>query len=508
MSQAEGPAPGPDFTAGVPLVSIPPGGVLAGRVGDEAVLLARLDDGSVHAVAAHCTHYGGPLAEGLVEGDEIRCPWHHACFSLRTGRARHAPAFAPLAKWRVDTVGDTVFVRGRDTTPPPARTRPDADPRRIVIVGGGAAGYAAALRLRELGHDGSITMLSADDAPPCDRPNLSKDYLAGTAPEDWIPLQPRGFYADRGIDLHLGCKVARIDTKAREATTLAGDAFGYDALLLATGAEPRRLNIPGADLPNVFTLRTLADARAIIAAALRAKSVAFVGAGFIGLEAAAALRMRGLDVHVVAPETVPMERVLGRELGDLFADLHRRNGVSLHLGATPASFDGHVLGLDNGTRLLADLLVVGTGVTPRTALASAAGLQVDIGIVVDSRLQTSVAGHYAAGDVARYPHAGELVRVEHWVHAQRQGQAVAANMLGADRAFADVPFFWTHQYDLELRYTGQGAWDDMRIDGSLAACDFTARYFRGGRLVAAASCGRDLENLQVEAQLAGQESGR
>jgi NADPH-dependent 2,4-dienoyl-CoA reductase/sulfur reductase-like enzyme/nitrite reductase/ring-hydroxylating ferredoxin subunit len=504
MSQAEGPPAGPDFTTGVPLASIPARGVLAGHVGDDAVLLVRLDDG-VHAVAAHCTHYGGPLAEGLVEGDEIRCPWHHACFSLRTGRARHAPAFAPLATWRVETVGDRVFVRSPEATPLPPKVRPGADPRRIVIVGGGAAGYAAALRLRELGHDGSIAMLSADDAPPCDRPNLSKDYLAGTAPEDWIPLQPRGFYADHGIDLHLGCKVARIDTRSREATTLAGDAFGYDALLLATGAEPRRLNIPGSDLPNVFMLRTLADARAIITAAQRAKSVAFIGAGFIGLEAAGALRMRGLDVHVVAPEAVPMERVLGRELGDFLADLHRRNGVSLHLDASPTGFDGSVLTLADGKRLPADLLVVGTGVTPRTALAGEAGLQVDIGIVVDARLQASVPAHYAAGDVARYPHAGELVRVEHWVHAQRQGQAAAENMLGADRAFTAVPFFWTHQYDLELRYTGHGAWDEVRIDGSPAAHDFTARYLRNGRLVAAASCGRDLENLEIEAALSRQE---
>ena len=503
MSQAEGPPPGPDFAAGVPLASIPPGGVLAGRVGDEAVLLARLDDG-VHAVAANCTHYGGPLAEGLVEGDEIRCPWHHACFSLRTGRARSAPAFAPLATWRVETVGDMVFVRGpADAAASPPQRTSGARPRRIVIVGGGAAGYAAALRLRELGHDGSLAMLSADDAPPCDRPNLSKDYLAGTAPEEWIPLQPRGYYADRGIDLHLGCQVSRIDVKAREAITAAGDAFGYDALLLATGAEPRRLSLPGFDLPNVFALRTLADARAIIAAARRAKTVAFVGAGFIGLEAAAALRMRGLDVHVVAPEAVPMERVLGRELGELFAGLHRRNGVVLHLGASPRAYDGSMLALDDGTRVAADLLVVGAGVAPRTALASDAGLQVDIGIVVDSRLQASIPGHYAAGDVARYPHAGELVRVEHWVHAQRQGQAAAANMLGADRAFADVPFFWTHQYDLELRYTGHGAWDEARVDGSLADRDFTVRYFRNGRLVAAASAGRDRENLEIEAQLSG-----
>lgn len=502
MAHDDNPPPGPDLASGVPLASIPADGVLAGHVGGEAVLLACLDDG-VHAVAGHCTHYGAPLSEGLVVDGEIRCPWHHACFSLRSGQALRAPAFAPLATWRTEIVGGTVFVRGQE--PEAAMAAPRAarggDPRRIVIVGGGAAGYAAALRLRELGFDGSLSMLSADDAPPCDRPNLSKDYLAGTAPEDWIPLQPPEFYASRGIDLRLGCQVAAIDTRARQATTVAGDAFAYDALLLATGAEPRRLPTPGFDLPNVFVLRSLGDARAIIAAAGTAKSVAFVGAGFIGLEAAAALRARGLAVHVVAPEAVPMERVLGRELGGFFAGLHRDNGVSLRLGANAAGFDGAALTLDDGTRLPADMLVVGAGVVPRTALASAAGLQVDVGVVVDARLQASIPGHYAAGDVARYPHAGELVRVEHWVHAQRQGQAAAANMLGADRAFGDVPFFWTHQYDLELRYAGHGAWDEVRIDGSLPGRDFTARYYRKGELVAAASAGRDRENLEIEAQL-------
>jgi NADPH-dependent 2,4-dienoyl-CoA reductase/sulfur reductase-like enzyme/nitrite reductase/ring-hydroxylating ferredoxin subunit len=504
MAHDDNPPPGPDFARGVALSSIPARGVLAGHVDDQAVLLARLDDG-IHAVAGHCTHYGAPLSEGLVVDGEIRCPWHHACFSLRNGHALRAPAFAPLAKWRTEIVGDTVFVREPQpeaTAATPRAANRDTSPRRIVIVGGGAAGYAAALRLRDLGYDGSLAMLSADDAPPCDRPNLSKDYLAGTAPEDWIPLQAPTFYADRGIDLRLGCKVASIDAQARQATTTAGDRFAYDALLLATGAEPRRLPTPGFDLPNVFTLRSLGDARAIIAAIANAKSVVFVGAGFIGLEAAAALRARGLAVHVVAPEAVPMERVLGRELGNLFAGLHRDNGVSLHLGTSVTGFDGTALTLDNGARLPADVLVVGTGVVPRTTLASAAGMRVDIGIVVDARLQASVPGHYAAGDVARYPHAGELVRVEHWVHAQRQGQAAAANMLGADRAFTDVPFFWTHQYDLELRYTGHGAWDEVRIDGSLPDRDFTARYYRKGALVAAASAGRDRENLEIEAQLA------
>jgi NADPH-dependent 2,4-dienoyl-CoA reductase/sulfur reductase-like enzyme/nitrite reductase/ring-hydroxylating ferredoxin subunit len=501
MAQTDTPPPGPDLAQGVPLTSIPANGVLAGHVDGTAVLLARLDDG-IHAVSGTCTHYGAPLAEGLVADGEIRCPWHHACFSLRTGAALRAPAFAPLATWKTDIVDDIVFVRGEDTAPRPSPPRPRIHPERIVIIGGGAAGYAAATRLRELGYGGVLTMLSADDAVPCDRPNLSKDYLAGTAPEDWIPLQGADFYAQRRIDLRLDCEVAAIDTGSRHVLTKSGERFAYDALLIATGAEPRTLPTPGFDLINVFTLRSLADARAIIKASTPATSVVLVGAGFIGLEAAAALRARGLEVHVVAPEAVPMERVLGRELGEFVTNLHRENGVVFHLGAKATSFDGKILILDDGTRVSADLLLVGAGVAPRTALAAAAGMDVDNGIIVDAHLQTSIPGHYAAGDVARYRQGTELVRVEHWVHAQRQGQAAAANMLGAAEAFADVPFFWTHQFDLELRFTGNAqGWDEVRIDGDLAARDFTARYLRSGRLVAAASVGRDLENLAIEAEL-------
>ena len=342
MAHTDDPPPGPDLGSGVPLASVPATGVLAGHVDGTAVLLARLDDG-IHAVGGTCTHYGAPLAEGLVVDDEIRCPWHHACFSLRTGAALRAPAFAPLATWRVDIVGDTVFVRGEDTTPSPAPSRPRADPERIVVIGGGAAGFAAAKRLRDLGYEGALSMLSADEAAPCDRPNLSKDYLAGTAPEDWIPLQAPEFYAEHDIDLRLGCDVAAIDTNARQVSTTSGERIAYDALLLATGAEPRRLSLPGFDQPNVFALRSLADARAIIAASANAKSVALVGAGFIGMEAAAALRARGLDVHVVAPDAVPMERVLGLELGEFVTGLHRENGVVFHLQASVKAFDGKAL---------------------------------------------------------------------------------------------------------------------------------------------------------------------
>jgi NADPH-dependent 2,4-dienoyl-CoA reductase/sulfur reductase-like enzyme len=345
-------------------------------------------------------------------------------------------------------------------------------------------------------------MLSADDAVPCDRPNLSKDYLAGSAQAEWIPLQGPEFYADHDIDLRLRCVVTAIDAGAWRVTTADGRELDYDALLLATGAEPRRLQAPGFDLPNVHVLRSLDDADAIIAAVAQARSVALVGSGFIGLEAAAALRARGLDVHVITPDAVPMERVLGHELGEYVTGLHRDQGVVFHLRAGARAYDGQAVQLRDGTRIPADVVIVGIGVVPRTELASAAGMRVDGGIVVDARLQTTLAAHYAAGDVARFPWRGDLARVEHWVHAQRQGLAVAANLLGAGQDFADVPFFWTHHYGLELRYTGVGAgWDEVRLDGTPASGDFIARYYRGGRLVAAASAGRDRENLEVEAEL-------
>jgi NADPH-dependent 2,4-dienoyl-CoA reductase/sulfur reductase-like enzyme/nitrite reductase/ring-hydroxylating ferredoxin subunit len=502
MAQSDKAPGGPDLAQGVPLSSLPATGVLAGHVGDAAVLLSRQADG-IYAVSGTCTHYGAPLAEGLVVDGEIRCPWHHACFSLRSGRARRAPAFAALATWRVEIVGDRVYVRGECAHAAAApKPRPQPEPQRIVIVGGGAAAYAAADRLRGLGYGGSLTLLSADAAPPCDRPNLSKDYLAGTAPEDWIPLQAPKFYQARNIDLRLDCEVTAIPAGAGSVLTRAGEAFAYDALLLATGAEPVRLPAPWASLPNVHVLRSLADARAIVAASAGAKSVALIGAGFIGMEAAGALRSRGLAVHVVARDAVPLERVFGRQLGDFITGLHRQQGVAFHLQAAVQDFDGREVQLDDGTRIAADLLIVGVGVKPRTGLAEATGLAVQDGILVDAFLQTSAAGIFAAGDVARYRYGADLVRIEHWVHAQRQGQAAAANMLGARQAFAQVPFFWTHHQGVELRYTGHAeGWDEIRTDGELSAQDFTARFLRGGKLLAAASIGRDRENLAIEAQL-------
>ena len=493
----------PDFSRGLLLADVPSSGVLSGRVGTEPVLLMRRADG-LFAVSGACTHYGGPLGEGLVVGDTVRCPWHHACFDLRSGEALAAPAFNALDRWAVETEGDRVFVHRRTAATPARTTDVSAHPARIVIVGGGAAGFAAAEMLRRRGYAGCLTMLSADKAPPCDRPNLSKDYLAGTAPEEWIPLKPFDFYVEHAIDLRLGVEVERLDLEAGEALTATGERFGYDALLLATGAEPIRLRGPGFDGPRVHVLRTLADARSLIAALDGVRAVAVVGASFIGLEVAASLRERGLTVAVIGPEAVPLEKIMGPDIGGFIKALHEAKGVRFYLGQAAESFDGEMVLLADGRHVPADLVVLGVGVRPRVQLAINANLMVDRGIIVDASLRTSAPGIWAAGDVARYPDpvSGDPIRTEHWVAAERQGQIAAVSMLGEFAEYADPPFFWSQHYEQPIRYVGHAeTWDTIQVDGSLADADVAVRFGRSGRLAAAATLGRDMECLEIGEEL-------
>lgn len=493
---------GPNFAEGVPALEVPPSGFLAGHVDGDPVLLARIE-GKLHAVGATCTHYGAPLSEGLVVGETVRCPWHHACFSLRTGTALKAPAFDPLPRWRVEQEGGVIFVRTKLETEPDECGPAPSHRRKIVIVGGGAAGFAAAEMLRRRGYGGELTMLSEDEALPCDRPNLSKDYLAGTAPEEWIPLKPADFYEQRSIDLRLGVTVARIDVPRKKVVCEDGTAYPFDALLLATGAEPIRLRAHGFDRPNVHTLRTLADARGIIEATKEAKVAAVVGASFIGLEVAASLANRGMRVHVIAPDTIPMQKILGPKIGLYVRHLHERHGVAFHLGHIAQSYDGERLVLDNGKTVAADLVVLGVGVEPRSALASQCGIAVDDGVLVDEYLETNVPGIFAAGDVANYPlpGTGERARIEHWVVAQRQGQTAALNMLGQRQPYRDVPFFWSRHYDVSIHYVGHaGRWDETRVCGSVPAGDCTVRFYDAGEPRALASIGRPLASMIEEAR--------
>jgi NADPH-dependent 2,4-dienoyl-CoA reductase/sulfur reductase-like enzyme/nitrite reductase/ring-hydroxylating ferredoxin subunit len=492
----------PDFGNGVPINSLPDGGKLQGVVAGEDVLLVR-NGAQFFAVGAFCTHYHGPLAEGLVVDDEVHCPWHHACFSLRTGEALRAPALDPIQCWKVQREGDTVFVREKITAPA-ASPLNQPHPSPIVIVGGGAAGLAAADMLRRQGYAGPLTVISADSDPPCDRPNLSKDFLAGTAPDEWIPLRPPEWYSERKIELILNTRATVLDTKGKTVRTDTGKSFSYDTLLLATGADPVSIPIEGAKPSQIFFLRSFADSKAIVQKASQAKRVVVVGASFIGLEVAASLRTRGIQVDVVAPEDIPMERILGAELGGFIRALHESHGVVFHLGQTVKRLDGKQVTLSGGATVEADFIVLGVGVRPSIALAEQAGLAMDRGILVNEYLETSAPDVFAAGDAARWPdpHSGERIRVEHWVVAERQGQTAAKNMLGLRERFDAVPFFWSQHYDVAINYVGHAErWDSLEIDGDLSKRDCSARYKQGGRTAAVVTISRDLEGLQAECEM-------
>ena len=354
--------------------------------------------------------------------------------------------------------------------------------------------------LRREGFGGSLTLISADQQAPYDRPNCSKDYLAGNAPEDWMPLKPAEFYAQHAIDLALGAEARAIEVERKRVLLADGRDVAFDKLLLATGAEPVRLQIPGADLPHVHVLRSLSDARAIIAGAETARRAVVIGASFIGLEAAAALRARKLDVHVVAPERRPLERVLGAEFGDFIMALHQEHGVVFHLEDTATAIESGAVKLKSGATLAADLVVVGVGVRPRLQLAEQAGLKLDRGVSVDPYLACSAPDIYAAGDIARWPdpHSGENLRIEHWVVAERQGQTAARNMLGQQQRLSAVPFFWSQHYDVPINYVGHAeSWDAIEIDGEIKSRDCLVRYRRGGKVLAVASIFRDIESLRA-----------
>jgi apoptosis-inducing factor 3 len=493
-----------DLRAGLPISELPDGAIVTGRVdGEEAILTRRGKE--YFAVGASCTHYHGSLAKGLIVGNTIRCPLHHACFNLRTGEALYAPALDPISCWRVEVTLDKVCVRERLSLPKGSIESADAArsqlPTSIVIVGGGAAALAAADMLRRLGYSAPVTMVSADDVAPYDRPNLSKDFLAGTAPKEWMPLRSTQYYTDQQINLLLNQRVTALDAVRRVVTLHGGRELGYGALLLATGADPIHLEIPQKAPARILYLRSMVDSQAIIAAAESAKAVVVVGASFIGLEVAAALRARGIEVHVVGLERVPLERVMGHEVGTFLRTVHESHGVTFHLGQSVTQVDGNKVTLNDGAILQADLVVLGVGVRPAISLAEQAGLKIDRGVCVNEFLETSAPAVFAAGDIARWPdpHSGDRIRVEHWVVAQRQGQAAARNMLGLRQPFSAVPFFWSQHYDLVINYVGHAEKFDVTvIEGSLESRDCAVSYCLGERTLAVATISRDLQSLQAE----------
>jgi len=491
---------GPDFARGVSLTKFADGAMLQGHCKGEPILVARRAD-AYFAIGASCTHYGGPLADGIMAGETVRCPWHHACFSLRTGEAIRAPALLPLTCWKVETAGKKLFVRGKESAKKPQPASPTKALKRVVIVGGGAAGEAAAETLRRQGYRGHLSVISADDSVPYDRPALSKEFLNGSASKKMLPLHSSDFYRKHEIDLMLNTRVAAIDPRDKTLQLVKGGRRKFDALLLATGAAPVKLDIPGASLPHVSYLRTRNDSEAIVARAARAKRVVLIGASFIAMEVASSLAQRKLEVHVVAPDAIPMERVLGPEVGEFLRRLHERKGVVCHLQQNVVAIDERKVTLKDGSTIEAGMVVIGIGVKPLTDLAEHAGIETDRGVLVNRYLETSAPGIFAAGDIARWPdpHTGDRIRVEHWIVAQRQGQTAARNILEQRERFDAVPFFWTTQFDFTLNYVGHAEkWDKLDIDGSIEDQNCKLSFRRDGKTLAIATVGRDRDSLEAE----------
>jgi len=519
MSEHSDELTGPDLSKGIKISSVGPGQLIGGHAFGEPVLLAHVEP-NWFAVGGKCTHYGAPLDQGVLVSETLRCPWHHACFELHNGAASCAPALNDLPSYDVAVENNIVRVtRKRD----PGQLRgeghrnrgsrapdhvlfeeiPVSGPKSVVIIGAGAAGNACAEMLRREAYRGPITVIDPDPDAPYDRPNLSKDYLAGNAPEEWLPLHPKEFYDTQRIELVLGVEATKLDLKAKTVHLSDGSTRDYGCLLIATGAAPIRLDVPGGD--RILYLRSLRDCRAIIEKIGNARNAVVIGASFIGLEVAASLVTRGLKVSVVAPESLPLERHLGADLGGLVKRVHEEQGVTFYLGRTVKTVEEKGVVLDDGSRLDTEIVVAGIGVKPNLALAKAAGLKLDNGLAVNEFLETSVSGVFAAGDVARWPDAYSDVRlrIEHWVVAERQGQVVARNMLGQRDRFDDIPFFWSAHYDkLSIHYTGHvEKWDATKIDGDVGKMDCAVSYMVNGKRRAVATINRDRRSLQAEVEL-------
>jgi len=478
------------------------GGLLEANVGGKTVVVLR-SDGRLRAYGGRCTHYDGPLAKGLLHDGRLVCPWHGGTFDAATGDLLEPPPLSALVALsvRVDEGGD-IWVDRPDDTPRqramPMAGREPADERVFAVVGGGAAGAAAVEGLRQHGFGGRIVLVSREDRRPYDRPNLSKDYLAGSAEADWLPLRPQSFYERHGIELR-HAEVTRLDAATRRLELGDGDSLTPDAVLIATGALPRRLTAPGADLPGVFTLRSWSDCDAVIAGLDGAARAVVVGASFIAMECAASLRARGLEVTVVAPDETPLALHFGPEIGGLLRRRHEEHGVRFALGRTVSWLTGDTrvreLTLDDGSRLAADLVVVGVGVAPAAGFVENAAVNDDGSLDVDGELRVNDHGVWAAGDVARYPevHVGDRVRIEHWRLAEQLGRAAAASMAGKGAPFGGVPGFWTEQFGQRIAYAGVGrGWDTTIAVGDVAAGDFTVLFARGDQLLAVAGT-RDLD---------------
>jgi len=462
------------------------------EIDDTEILLLRVGD-EVRAFQANCPHAGAPLKDGAVCQGRLVCPWHKASFAVADGSLCEPPALDALQRYPVEIREGEVLVGSEPLRP--QSTEAARDERLFTIVGAGAAGTAAAAALREFGFGGRILLIGREAGEPYDRTALSKFVLQGDkTPEEAPPLREADFFRQQRIE-RLHAEVVRLDAQARQLELGNGQTLAYDGCVLATGGEPKPLAVPGAELKGVHLLRTRADAAALLAD-LPAKSRAvIVGAGFIGLEAASALRKQGLAVDVVAPASLPFVKQMGETLGQHFKTLHEANGVTFQAPNEVVAIEGddrvRQVRLQDGTRLPADLVLVGTGITPATGFLAHLSLADDGSVPVDAQLKAAEA-LYAVGDLVTFPFAGQPTRIEHWRLAQQHGRLAARNLLGYAERYADVPFFWTLHHGKRYEYLGHPCqWDDMHLEGSLGDQTFVALLLAEELVVGVIACQRE-----------------
>ncbi len=490
-------------------------------VGDQELLLVNVG-GEIHAYGPDCPHHGAPLEKGLLDGHRLVCPWHQSVFDARSGRLIDPPSLDDLEEYRVEIVEKNVVVHvprkiSSAKTPRMSRPATEEDARKehldgeykatvfpadrlrsgrtFVIIGSGAAGIAAAETLRQEGYQGNITVLTQDENPPYDRTELSKRYLAKKDASSPM-LRDMDFYEHYGIKLMLGEEVSKVDVPSRRIVCASGSDMQADAILLASGSEPRRLDVDGTDLPNVFLLRSFRDCEQIRARAAESKRAVVVGASFIGMETAGSLTQRGIQVTVVGPESVPFEGLLGEKIGRMYQSVHEQEGTQFRLGENIERFEGDQEGvrravLSGGESIDCDMVVVGIGVRPRTGYVEGIEVNQDGSLPVDEHLMVSD-GVFAAGDIARFLdwRTGTPIRIEHWRLAQELGQLAARNMLGQGLTYEGTPFFWTTQHKVIVNYVGHvDEWDDIHVDGSIDDKKFVALYIKDGHVYAAAGVG-------------------
>jgi len=459
------------------------------QIGELKILLLRIGD-QVRAYQAKCPHAGAPLADGAVCNGRLVCPWHKGSFAVENGQLCEPPALDSLTRYPAQVVDGEVQV---DDQPLPSPAHESvADDRCFVIIGAGAAGTAAASALREKGFSGRLLLIDREAEPGYDRTVLSKFVIAGQmSPEKTPPLRDEAFYSQQHIERIHG-EVTRLDASSKRVTLADGRHFDYHSALLATGGKPHSLPLPGADLPQVLMLRSRQDAERILQAAPSSGTAVIIGDNFIGLEAASALRKRGMAVTVLARHEVPFSRQFGKRIGRSIRALHEQNGVLFrtHVEATRFEGQGHLeaVVLNTGERLNADLVLIGIGVSPVTELLQGVALEDDGSVRVESSLRV-VDGLWAAGDIATFPFAGKPQRIEHWRLAQQHARIAAHNMLGDHQHYADVPFFWTYHFGKRFDYLGHAEkWDDIVFEGTPEQYIFIALLCLNGVVAAVVAC--------------------